>query len=530
MTIKKMRRWLIAIALSVLFVLLRQNAITALGDGALGWLMCAAGVLLALAGALLGGDGFGGGLDAMIERLRRGGTQIAVESARINQHVEHAWNSAGRQRELASNIFEDNHTLVEAVHSMHARGSAIREVTANSLQVVRASHQELGDLSQRMRTISARSEEVAVSVVELKRESQNVREIGELIKGISEQTNLLALNAAIEAARAGESGRGFAVVAQEVKMLAGKVRDATLVIASGTQAISRAVAVTEQQTGEIREEGRLTSQVVDNFAENFALVVRELAQVDEQLSGVVAATDAIQHTNDRVTAHVDEINQLSAQTHEQMQQSRQSVAALRVHTEELHEIGADRTIPGSTYDTLMGEVGEFRDRIESYLEKAVARGIDIFDQTYRPVPNTHPQKFSTSYDQAVEDGLAALFDDMLKRRAGLVFAVAYDSNCYMPAHHSAFSKPLTGDAALDLVQSRSKRIFADDTGKRSATFQGHHMLQTYLRDTGEVTCVFAMPVRVRGRHWGCVRVAFPPALLIGAPAPREPSMRAARLS
>ena len=52
MTLKKMSRWLIAIALSVLLVLMRQNAITGLGDGALGWLMCAAGVLLALAGAL----------------------------------------------------------------------------------------------------------------------------------------------------------------------------------------------------------------------------------------------------------------------------------------------------------------------------------------------------------------------------------------------------------------------------------------------------------------------------------------------
>jgi len=515
MNLKQVRLWLMAAVLCALFAALTQPAITLAARGAMGPVLGGVGALIALTlAASAGAKPLQRRIDGLILGLRQGGTRIAVESARMNQHIDHARVSAGRQRELAADVFEGNHALTDAVDSMNANASAIRDVTTHSLRAVRQSHRELGELSQRMRLISQKSSEVSVTVSDLKRDSQKVREIGELIKGISEQTNLLALNAAIEAARAGTAGRGFAVVAKEVRMLAEKVRDATTVIASGTQAITRAVATTERETTTIRDESSATSTVLDKFAENFALVVKDLDQVDAQVSGIIAATHAIQLTNTSISGHVGEINQLSAQTCDKMEESRDLVAGLRGHTEQMHEIGAQHTVVGSTYDTLLVEVEGFRDRVQSYLEKVARRGIDIFDQVYQPVPGTQPQKFSTRYDREVEGDLARLFDDMLKRRAGLIFSVAYDTNCYMPAHHSAFSEPLTGDAAYDLAHSRSKRIFADDTGKRSATFQGHHLLQTYLRDTGEVTCVFAMPVRVSGRHWGCVRVAFPPELLL----------------
>jgi methyl-accepting chemotaxis protein len=42
------------------------------------------------------------------------------------------------------------------------------------------------------------------------------------------------------------------------------------------------------------------------------------------------------------------------------------------------------------------------------------------------------------------------------------------------------------------------------------------LLQTYLRDTGEVLCDIAMPIYLGGKHWGNVRVGCESAVLINA--------------
>ena len=75
---------------------------------------------------------------------------------------------------------------------------------------------------------------------------------------------------------------------------------------------------------------------------------------------------------------------------------------------------------------------------------------------------------------------------------------------------------LTGNPKTDLQQSRDKRIFNDPAGLKAARNDTPFLLQTYVRDTGEILSEISLPIMVKGRHWGALRLGFDAARLLAS--------------
>lgn len=135
----------------------------------------------------------------------------------------------------------------------------------------------------------------------------------------------------------------------------------------------------------------------------------------------------------------------------------------------------------------------------------------LFSFFYYPVPRTDPPKFTTDWDRLADRDIQPVEDAALSRSSALAFVVMVDKFGYLPSHNTNSSQPLTGNAAVDLVNNRTKRIFNDRVGLLAARSTAPFLLQRYQRDTGENLVDLSVPVYVRGKHWGAVRVAYRPA-------------------
>ena len=95
----------------------------------------------------------------------------------------------------------------------------------------------------------------------------------------------------------------------------------------------------------------------------------------------------------------------------------------------------------------------------------------------------------------------------------LVFTLPIDRNGYVPVHHPEYSQPQRpGDPSWDSAYSRDRRIFDDRAGITAARSARPFIIQSYQRDMGSAGVQLMRevdaPLRVAGRHWGGVRMAY----------------------
>jgi hypothetical protein len=144
-------------------------------------------------------------------------------------------------------------------------------------------------------------------------------------------------------------------------------------------------------------------------------------------------------------------------------------------------------------------------QLETAIDNKIKTENEIFAHLYFPIfPLTTPRTFNTFYDDYTDIEITPIEDKYLAKNKSIVFVVLVDINGYLPSHNTKFCK----QENKTVSNNRTKRIFNDITGYRAAQNKKEFLLQIYSRDTGEIMADMSVPVYVKGKHWGGLRIGY----------------------
>jgi methyl-accepting chemotaxis protein len=257
-----------------------------------------------------------------------------------------------------------------------------------------------------------------------------------------------------------------------------------------------------------------TSTFIEQTNGQFGHLVTDFEQVNSQLSSISAAIDELSYTNKNSHQHVEHITRISAEMKEEMVRSQDYSADLEVSTEESQELLSRFVIGYGPFENILQKGRGFQLELEGLLLSLQSR-CNVFDTNYqRSNPDQEPAKYVTAYTNNFDSVFQNVFDNFIQVNSEFIYSVLVDRSGYIATHHRKVSQMMVGDFTVDNAQSRNRRIFFDTRSEqRRATHEKPFLMQTYVRDTGEILNELSIPVYVEGRHWGALIMGFDPKLL-----------------
>jgi methyl-accepting chemotaxis protein len=377
----------------------------------------------------------------------------------------------GREAAEVRGVIDDTQKLsVRQAQAVAALATQLRDITQAQDSIGLHSRSSLSAVAQAREAVEAVGREVKEVVQTLRQVAEGAGRIAK----IALQTRLVALNASVEAAHAGEAGRGFSVVAEAVKELAAQVEATSKSIMSTVGELDKRVDLLAQEI-----QARSAREKPSRFHQT-------LTEVESSVSAIGVAATASRDISDGLDRQMAAI---------------EAVADSGVETADTPFIHAAQQAAA--------DIGRLLGEAVSTGQIALA---DLFDEDYRPIPNTNPPQHLTRFVELADRLFPQVQERLLDLSDRVIFCIAVDRNGYVAAHNKKYSHPRRGDVAWDTANSRYRRIFNDRAGLAAGRNQRPFLLQTYRRDMGSGKFVVAKeadaPITVQGKHWGGLRLAY----------------------
>lgn len=250
----------------------------------------------------------------------------------IEQRISSITTDLSNETTSMNSIFENMININYCIGKVFDHSTSVETIAEENKKNTTINNTKSDQILSDIQNIIKEEKNFAKHLTDLKKESDDITTVLDVIDTIAEQTNLLALNAAIEAARAGEHGRGFSIVADEVRKLAVKTQTATKEIhqmISNVQQHINSVATDVQTNLNVIDE--LNKKMVSDSQYSRWIVDSSVDTVDriQQINTILSNQKNNINTN---LGQLDKMNQTFQESSENISHIRQSVVNIREHS------------------------------------------------------------------------------------------------------------------------------------------------------------------------------------------------------